>query len=75
METRINHGQSDWLEAWFQDRCHRGFEVSEAECQCLRMYYRFDSIPMLTPDNRRSAPIYDYALGEAVFHRLQPDLD
>jgi hypothetical protein len=53
---------------------HQGFDVPEAECLRLRMYYRFDGIPMLTPNYRRSAPIYDYALGEAVFHRLQPGL-
>lgn len=38
------------------------------------MYYTFDGILMLTPNYRRSAPIYDYALGEAAFHRLLLDL-
>jgi hypothetical protein len=61
MEPRINHGQPGWLGAWLQDRCHQGLEVPEAECLYMRMY-------------RRSGPIYDYALGEAVFHRLQPGL-
>ena len=118
MEPRINHGQPGWLGAWLQDRCHQGLEVPEAERLCMRMYYRFDGIPMvlryqlsrvtlastfaelagrgwvrtahgaagddlltpqywqhlLTPNYRRSGPIYDYALGEAVFHRLQPGL-
>jgi len=117
MEPHINHEQPAWLGAWLQQRCHQGFEVPEAECLCLRMYYRFDGIPMplrhqlsratlastfaelarrgwvhtaegadddvltpqywqhlLTPDYHRSVPIYNYALGEAVFHRLQPSL-
>ena len=118
MEPLINHGQPCWLGAWLQERCHQGFEIPEAECLCLRMYYRFDGIPMalrhqlsrvtlactfaelarrgwvratdgaagdelltpqywqhlLTPNYRHSAPIYDYALGEAVFHRLQPGM-
>jgi hypothetical protein len=29
---------------------------------------------LLTPDYHRSGPTYDYALGEAVFYRLQPGL-
>jgi hypothetical protein len=74
MELPIVHEQPAWLGAWLQERCNQGFEVPEAECLCLRMYYRFDGIPMLTPDYHRSVPIYDYALGEAVFHRLQPGL-
>ena len=74
METRINYGQPGWLGAWFQDRCHQGFDVPVAKCLCLRMYYRFDGMPKLTPNDRRSGPIYDYALGEAVLHRLQPEL-
>jgi len=49
----------------------RGFEVPEAECRCPRMYYWFAGIPMLTPNYHRSGPIYDYALGEVVFHWLQ----
>lgn len=74
MEPRIDHGQPGWLGAWLRDRCHQGFDAPVAECLCLRMYYSFDGIPMLTPNDRRSAPIYDYALAEAVFHRLQPGL-
>ncbi len=118
MERQINHGQPSWLGAWLQERCHQGFEVTEAECLCLRMYYRFDGIPMalrhqlsrvtlastfaeltrrgwvratdgaagddllsqrywqhlLTPNYHRSGPIYDYALGEAAFQRLQPSI-
>ncbi len=74
MEPRINHGQPGWLGAWLQDRCRRGFEVPEAECLCLRTSYRVDGKPMLTPNYRPSGPIYDYALGEAAFHRLQPSL-
>ena len=74
MEPRINHGQPGWLGAWFQDRCHQGFDAPVAKCLCLRMYYRFDGTLMLTPIYRGSGPIYDYALGEAVFHRLQPSL-
>jgi hypothetical protein len=118
MEPRINDGQPGWLGAWLQDRCPQGFGVPEAECLCLRMYYRFDGIPMalrrqlsrvtlagtfaelarrgwirttdgatsddlltpqywqhlLTPNYRGSGPIYDYALGEAAFQRLQPSL-
>jgi hypothetical protein len=35
------------------------------------MYYWFAGIPMLTPNYHRSGPIYDYALGEVVFHWLQ----
>jgi hypothetical protein len=46
MEPRINHGQPGWLGAWLQDRCHQGFDVPEAECLRLRMYYRFDGVPM-----------------------------
>ena len=119
MEPHINHGQPGWLGAWLQERCHQGFEVPEAECLCLRIYYKFDGIPMalrhqlsrvtlastfaelarrgwvratdgaagddlltpqywqqlLTPNYRCIEPIYDYALGESVFRRLQPDLD
>jgi hypothetical protein len=115
MEPRIDHGRPGWLGTWLQDRCHQGLGVPEAECLCLRMYYRFDGIPMalrpqlsrvtlastfaelarrgwirtangaagddlltpqywqqlLTPNYHRSGPIYDYALGEAAFHRLQ----
>jgi len=74
MEPHINHGQPGWLGSWLQERGLQGFEVPEAECLCLRMYYRFDGIPMLTPNHHRNAPIYDYALGEVVFHRLQPGL-
>ena len=118
MEPHSKHGQPGWLGAWLQERCHQGFEVPEAECLCLRMYYKFDGIPMplrhqlsrvtlastfaelarrgwvrttdgavsdalltpqywqhlLTPNYRRSGPNYDYALGEAVFHRLQPGM-
>ena len=74
MEPRINHGQPGWLGAWRQERCLQGFEVPEAECLCLRTHYRVDGIPMLTPNYHRGAPIYGYALGEAVFHRLQPGL-
>ena len=118
MEPHIVYEQPARLGAWLQQRCRQGFEVPEAECLCLRMYYRFDGIPMplrhqlsrvtlastfaelarrgwvratdgaagdevltpqywqhlLTPNYHRSAPIYDYALGEAVFHRLQPSL-
>ena len=73
MEPRINHGQPGWLGVWRQERCLQGFEVPEAECLCLRRY-RVDGIPMLTPNYHRGAPIYGYALGEAVFHRLQPGL-
>jgi hypothetical protein len=29
---------------------------------------------LLTPNYHRSDPIYDYALGETVFRRLQPGL-
>jgi hypothetical protein len=29
---------------------------------------------LLTPNYRRSGPVYDYALGEAVFNRLQPGM-
>ncbi len=46
MEPRIDHGRPGWLGAWLQDRCHQGLGVPEAECLCLRMYYRFDGIPM-----------------------------
>ena len=74
MEPRINHGQPGSLGAWLQVRCHQGFDAPVAKCLCLRMYYRFDGIPMLTPNNRRSGLNYDYTLGEAVFHRLQPSL-
>ena len=74
MEPRINHWQPGWLGCWLQDRCHQGLGVPEAKYLCLRMYYRFDGIPMLKPNYHASAPIYDYALGEAVFRRLQPGL-
>ena len=30
---------------------------------------------LLTPNYHRGGPIYDHALGEAVFHHLQPGLD
>jgi len=46
MEPHMNHGQPGWLGAWLQDRCHQGLGVPEAECLCLRMYYKFDGIPM-----------------------------
>jgi hypothetical protein len=46
MEPRINHGQPGWLGTWLQERCHQGLDVPEAECLCLRMYYKFDGIPM-----------------------------
>jgi hypothetical protein len=46
METRIDDGQPGWLGAWLQDLCHEGLSVPEAECLCLRMYYKFDGIPM-----------------------------
>jgi hypothetical protein len=115
MEPRINHEQPGWLGGWLLDRYHQGLGVPEAECLCLRMYYKFDGIPMalrhhlsrvtlastfaelarrgwvrtangaasddlltpqywqrlLTPNYQRSGPIYDNALGETVFHRLQ----
>ena len=118
MAPRSNHGRPHGLETWLQDRCHRGLGVAEAEYLCLRMYYRFDGIPMalrdqlsrvtlastfaelarrgwvrtadgaggdevltpqhwqrlLTPNYRRSGPIHDWALGEAVFQRLEPGL-
>jgi hypothetical protein len=119
MEPRSNHEQSGWLGAWLQERCRQGLGVPEAECLCLRMYYKFDGIPMalrhqlsrvtlastfaelarrgwiraangaagddfltaqywqqlLTPNYHRGGPIYDHALGETVFHLLQPRLD
>ena len=119
MEPRINHGQPGWLGAWLQERCRQGLGVPEAECLCLRMYYKFDGIPMalrhqlsrvtlastfaelarrgwiraardaagedlltpqywqrlLTPNYHRSGPIYDQALGDTVFLRLQRGLD
>ena len=118
MESHINQWQHGWLGTWLQDHCRQGLGVPEAECLCLRMYYKFDGIPMalrhqlsritlastfaelarrgwvrtahgaagdelltpqyweqlLTPNYRRSGPIYDCALGEAVFHRLAPGL-
>ena len=74
MEPRINHLQPSWLGAWLQDRCHQGLDALVAECLCPRMYYRFDGIPMLKPNYHPSAPIYDYAFGEAVFPRFQPGL-
>jgi hypothetical protein len=46
MEPRIDHGPPGWLGAWLQDRYHQGFDVPEAECLCLRMYYSFDGVPM-----------------------------
>jgi hypothetical protein len=46
MEPRIDHGPPGWLGPWLQDRCHQGFDLPEAECLCLRMYYRFDGVPM-----------------------------
>ena len=118
MESHINNGQVGWLGAWLQNRCQQGLGVPEAECLCLRMYYKFDGIPMalrhqlsrvtlastfaelarlgwvrtvngaagddlltpqywqrlLTPNYHRGEPIYDQALGESVFRRLQPGL-
>ncbi len=67
MEPHINHERPGWRGAWLQDRCHQGFEVPEAECLCLRTYYRIDGIQMLIPNYQCSAPIYDYVLGEVVF--------
>lgn len=46
MEPRINHGQPGWLGAWLQDRCHPGFDAPLAKCLYLRVYYRFDGVPM-----------------------------
>jgi hypothetical protein len=46
MESRSNHTQPGWLGAWLQERCHQGIDVAEAQSLCLRMYYRFDGIPM-----------------------------
>jgi len=118
MDAHIDYGRSGWLGAWLQDRCRQGLVVTEAECLCLRMYYKFDGIPMalrhqlsrvtlagtfaelarrgwvrtangaagedlrtpqywqrlLTPNYHRGEPIYDQALGESVFRRLQPGL-
>ena len=72
MEPRINHRQPGWLGAWFQDRCHQGFDAPAANCLYLQMNYRFDRRLMLTSNYRRSLAIYDNALGDAVFHQLQP---
>jgi len=46
MDAHIDYGRSGWLGAWLQDRCRQGLVVTEAECLCLRMYYKFDGIPM-----------------------------
>ena len=46
MEPRTIHELPAWLGAWLQDRCPQGLGVPEAECLCLRMYYKFDGIPM-----------------------------
>jgi hypothetical protein len=46
MEPRTIHEQPAWLGGWLQDRYHQGLGVPEAERLCLRMYYRFDGVPL-----------------------------
>jgi hypothetical protein len=39
-------GTSAWLGAWLQGNYREGFSYDDAEQLCLRMYYRFDGIPL-----------------------------
>lgn len=46
-QFRSNHDErSPWLGTWLQERYQRGFDMPEAEHLCLRIYYKFDGIPM-----------------------------
>ena len=66
MEPRINHGQPGWLGAWLQDRCPQGLGVPEAECLCLRMYYKFDGIPMTLRHRLSGSPLPAPSLSSRV---------